>query len=791
VSGRAALSPSGSFSIRRRITGGAFLLLALLAAALVWLAWNNARRAADEAFDRLIGASALSIADSIRIENERLEAEVPQAALAMLGLRSEARVFYRVANPAGASIAGYVTLGLGLPAADRTDPVFSNGDYRGTPVRLALAGRYLDSGWASVIVAETLESREALAWQLFLPPVAALLLTALLALVLLSFGVRRAFRPLALIEDELRLRLPTDLTPIRAGAPREVRRLVTALDEFMLRLQGTLDRIRNYAGHAAHEVRTPIAAIRAQAAAAIGETTLAGARRRLRRIEANAEAAGQIVNQMLIDASVQHRIGTREKMRVDAAALCREVIDRLDPLVQPAVRLRAEGESTCEADAVALREAIRNLVDNALKYAPSGLVEITLAKTDGGLAIEVSDRGPGIPEAEMGRLTERFQRGGGVTDVPGAGLGLHIVRQVAEAYAGRLELANRTGGGLSARLLLKAAVLAGALALLTPFTTPAGAQSRPTRLLNVLASPDRGLIDDLAAGFRRVRPDIDVRIERSNAQIISTLIRAQDAINAGPDLVVSHAADILLELVNDGYAGNDLASLARDVPASAHWRRELFTFALDQGVIVYRKSVFEGEDLPRSRAELARLLDRLSERLKGRVGTYDIGNNSLAYLLATQEARLSPSYWRLVKAFGLTEARLYWSTDELGDALLKGEIDVIYNAVASEIADLRRNTAFAVMPADDYRLAFPRTLFVPRRARAGEDARAFVAFMLSAEGQAIVQRAGAIPLSPAGPGGSSDAAMQPIALNPGLLALRDVNTRSSFLETWLQFILSR
>ncbi len=787
-------------SIRSRVTVAAFLLLGLLSLVLLAAAWRSATRAADEAFDRVIGASALSIADSLRVNEGRIQVEVPQAALAMIGLRSSARVFYRVVDPAGASIAGHVTLGLELPAAASADPVFSGGAFRGTPVRFAAAGRYFDSGWASVIVAETLESRAALAWRLFFPSLAAVLLVFVIAIALIFVGLRRAFRPLAVIEDELRLRAPTDLTAIAAPAPREVSGLVAALDDFMRRLQGTLDRVQNYASHAAHEVRTPIAAIRAQAAAAQAETSLSGARRRLRRIEANAEAAGQIVNQMLLDASVQHRIGTRTATSVDLAELCREVIDRLDPLLQPAVRLAQEGtgREPClvQGDPVVLREAIRNLVDNALKYAPSGIVSVAVRPSAAGWQVDVSDCGPGIPEDDMARMTERFSRGEATAGIAGAGLGLHIVRQVADAYGGRLELANRPEGGLSARLAFNraaAACLAGLL--LWAGAGAAEAQTAPATVeLRLMSSLDQGLLGPLIAGFGKLRPDVRIILERVDSQLVLTRVQSQDTLGTSPDLVIGHATDVLVELVNDGYAGAALAPLAALAPAWANWRNELFAFGLDQGVFVYRKAAFQEEDMPRNRTDLIRLLDRSGDRFRGRIGTLDVGNNAFAHLLASQEARLSASYWRLIRAFGSVEARIYWSTDDLAEAFRRGEIDIGYNAIASELGGLRADGRFAAVEADDFRLAFPRAAFAPRHARAVEPALAFLRYALSAEGQETVARTGADAVSRAGPraeAGRSSPPVQRIGIGPGLLALRDLHTRSTLMETWLQLILTR
>jgi two-component system, OmpR family, sensor histidine kinase TctE len=792
-------------SIRRRIAVGAFVLMAVLSAALTFFALENAKRAADEAFDRLIGASALSIADGIRAESDRITVELPQAALAMLGLRSEARVFYRVTDPAGALISGQVTLGLNLPTATDAEPQFSNGEFRGAPVRFAVTGRYFDTGWANVIVAETLESRQALAMKLFWPPVIALMAITLLALTLIWFGVRFAFRPLARIEDELRLRTSTDLHPIVSDAPLEVSQLVSALDDFMARLQGTLDRIRNTASHAAHEVRTPIAVIRAQATAALNETDLDLAKGRLRRIEANADAAGQIVNQILVDASVQHRLGTFEPGPVNLHVLCCEVIDRLDPLLQTAVRLKAINATPEEClalgDPVAIREAIRNLVDNALKYAPTGTVDINLKQIGGAWQIEVADTGPGIAESEKDHVTGRFKRGKNVSDVPGAGLGLDIVRQVAKAYSGELALENRAGGGLSARLLLKAAATSVAVVIglvCAPIWTtlqPALAQNTTQNRLSILVSPDTGLVDRLIEGFKIVRPDVDITVQRENAQIISTLLRGQDAFGTGPDLVMSHAADLQVELVNEGYALVNGATAVNTLPTWASWRRELITFALDYGTITYRKSAIPENEFPHSRVELARFLDRVSEAFKGRVATYDIGNNSLAYILATQEARFSTAYWRLVRTFGGTEVRLYWSTDEIIEAFKRNEIDIAYNLIASEIGELAADPRYAIVRTEDYLLTVPRTLFIPRSARSPNLASTFTEFVLSEPGQTIVRNAGALGVEALSGNGTSNTktalTMRPVALGPGLLALRDLNTRSNFLETWLQLVLTK
>ncbi len=390
-------------------------------------------------------------------------------------------------------------------------------------------------------------------------------------------------------------------------------------------------------------------------------------------------------------------------------------------------------------------------------------------------------------------MTERFSRGTDVAEVAGAGLGLHIVRKVAEAYGGQLALTNRPGGGLAAILSFRKLALVALLAALSGMAPerPAQAQSSELRLL---AGIDRGLLDPLLAAFQAARPDIKVTIDRLDPQLALTRLQSQAAAGSSPDLVIGHAADVLVEMVNDGYASTGLKPLVPLVPRWSSWRDELFSFAFDEGVFVYRTAAFPETELPRSRTELVRFLDRQGEQLRNRVGTLDVGNNGTAYLLASQEARLSTSYWRLIRAFGFVETRIYWSTGEMVSALLKDEIDIAYNAISSELGALRSDDRFVILQAEDVRLVYPHAAFMPRQARAVDAALAFMRFVLSETGQALIERSGGTRLDREryrNTKGGRGPPIQPVALGPGLLALRDLATRSALMETWLQIILTR
>ena len=218
----------------------------------------------------------------------------------------------------------------------------------------------------TVRVAETLGSREALADEILGRSVLPLVAVALVALGLLWFGVQRAFAPLAVVERELRRRAPDDLQPVSAPVPQEVSRLVEALNAFMHRLSGLMSTLNTLAD-AAHQVRTPLASLRAQAEVALEEPDPERLHARIQRIHQNATHASQLINQLLMDATITHRLGRararrsawpRRSMKRAAASVRWKRGGCID--IAPEVR-----RARIAGDRVALREMLRNLVDNA------------------------------------------------------------------------------------------------------------------------------------------------------------------------------------------------------------------------------------------------------------------------------------------------------------------------------------------------------------------------------------------------------------------------------------------
>ncbi|RMH93205.1 sensor histidine kinase [Lysobacter pythonis] len=434
-------------------------LLAVFAVALLFVADDYGRRAANRSYDHLLVSSALSIADSVALVDGQWQVDLPYAALDLLSMAEEDRVFYRVADSRGRTITGYADLPAG-PGRVSEGPQLFDAFYSGETVRFVAVTRNLFSasaqGQVRVQVGQTRRAREAVARDLVGRALLAIGVLSLLSLALVWLGVHRALRPLARVERELSRREPSDLRPLDARVPREMDQMAMALDRFMARLSNNNETLRAFMAEAAHQMRTPLAALRAQAQLALDDDDPQDMRRSLRAIERNATHMSRLLNQLLSDASVIHRSHLQRFSPVDLAETVHQALHDVLPRVgeAPPVRMAiTAGPVWVRGDALLLREAIKNLIDNALKYGGDGPLQIALTLEDARAVLTIADHGPGISAADAGRVFERFARGEGAA-AGGAGLGLAIVKRVIDAHGGRINLANRPQGGLVATLHL-------------------------------------------------------------------------------------------------------------------------------------------------------------------------------------------------------------------------------------------------------------------------------------------------------------------------------------------------
>lgn len=280
-------------------------------------------------------------------------------------------------------------------------------------------------------------------------------LPALVLLIWLAVGAGLA--PLAAVAREVGRRAPDNLAHIEAGnAPREIGPLVAALNALFDRLRDSLVQARRFTADAAHELRTPLAAVKTQAQVALGARDEAERGRALANVVSGTDRAARLVEQLLVLARLDPQAALPPGPAVDLLALARQGVAEIAPAAAARgveVGLVPGETAGVAGDAVLLAVLLRNLLDNAVRYTPAGgEVEVSVRRTAEGATLAVVDNGPGIPEAERGKVFERFHRLLGSGE-EGSGLGLSIVRRIADLHRAGVSLdAGPQGRGLRAEV---------------------------------------------------------------------------------------------------------------------------------------------------------------------------------------------------------------------------------------------------------------------------------------------------------------------------------------------------
>jgi two-component system sensor histidine kinase QseC len=338
-------------------------------------------------------------------------------------------------------------------------PGYSTRVFGGKPWRTYV----LQQGGVRVATADRLDIREGLLREVALAAGVPFAVALVGSLMLLWFAIGRGLAPIEAIRRQLAQRRPDDLAPLApAPVPAELQPLVQTIAHLLERVRGTIARERRFTDDAAHELRTPLTAIK---------THLQVMRLMAEREAAAPALTGQLaqtgegvlrmqrtLEQLLLLARLDgDEAGSPPDAAADAVAAASRAIQEAEAGHGSAGRVRlTAGEEAMLVDVpeVLLVSALRNLLENALRYAPDDspvLLELECAGAD-GIRFSVSDRGPGLTEAECAQAVERFWRRSKTPH--GSGLGLSIVSTIAQRHGGELRLAPRAGGGLRAELTL-------------------------------------------------------------------------------------------------------------------------------------------------------------------------------------------------------------------------------------------------------------------------------------------------------------------------------------------------
>ena len=792
-----------SYSLQRRLL--ALMALGFMGLLLIisLLLWTYARGAANRTYDLLLAGAALSVLERVSPGPDGPVVDLPSSAMDILALAPDDRVVYRVFAPDAGQITGEGDLPLPPDTPLEAAPVFFDADY-GAPFRFVLQGRQLNSPngrlWVAVQIGQTLEARHAQQLSLFLNGMAGLALVSLIGLGFVWFAIRRALYPLRQIEADLHTRSPGDLAPVEGAFPQEIGGLFEAINGFVARLDRNRKLTEGFIADVAHQTRTSLSALQGHLSLAVDTNDQAQMRARLVRAERQAERTVRLTNQLLANAMVIHRsdratlkpVALKPIVRDTLAEMLRDSRMREIALTFDADHVK-DGDDLVVGDALSVREALRNLIDNAVRHGPpDNIIDIALHIEGDRLVLRVEDAGPGIAAADHGRATERFTSI--ARDTAGSGLGLAIVKAVADGHEATLALDTSRHGGLA--IAIGFPRLAGTSLALAPGAATMllmvllAASSAGAQTMNVFSATDTTAMAPLMEGFEALNPGVSVEYNDLQTVVLHEAMLS----GAAPDVVISSAMDLQVDLVNRGLARRLDIAEAEDLPEWAVWRSELFGFTFEPAVIVYNRTAFDANSLPKEHRELANFIRDNEAILDGRIGTYDLRGSGIGYLFATQDSVQGLQAQRITEVLGRARARTFCCTSDMVAATASGEIIISINVIGSYALALADNDPrVGVHFLSDYNLVMSRTAFVPATAPNPELAERFVAFLLSEDGQRLIAtRSQLLPIrqvadieTPALEQlRAQEGSFLPIRLGPGLLTYLDPLKKENFLAGW-------
>jgi two-component system sensor histidine kinase TctE len=458
------VSAGSATSLRRRLLSWILLPLAGLIGINAWVGYGKAVQATNEAYDRSLYLAARTLAEELEWGDGRLHLDLTQAAGYLFENHTGSRLFYKITTPQGQWLAGVA----GLPDVPARSQYavkffalvqFDDGQYLSQPVRLAQlmhvvetdagnSGAGRSDPLVKITVAETMEARQQLIERILWDTLSSQGLLLLAAALLVLWGVQRGIRPLESFRQQLAQKSGDDFSPIQPpDLPRELRPLIETLNSYLDRLGRLIDIRKRFLDNAAHQLRTPLTALKTQLALAQRNTDPEQVQALMSAASQTTDGAVRLTEQLLAMTRVEHAREMHSPERVDLVDLAKRVTqEHLLRAHQSGDDLGLELQVACsEVQGVdlLLHEALSNLIDNALHHGPLG-TRITVRVGPGW--VEVVDDGLGIAPEHQAHVFERFYRAA-PPGVSGSGLGLAIVKEIANQHGLQVKLQSPVANG--------------------------------------------------------------------------------------------------------------------------------------------------------------------------------------------------------------------------------------------------------------------------------------------------------------------------------------------------------
>ncbi len=356
----------------------------------------------------------------------------------------------------------------------------------------------------------------------------------------------------------------------------------------------------------------------------------------------------------------------------------------------------------------------------------------------------------------------------------------------------------------SARLHSTRRLLCAALATLPLMMQSAWAQSDLAAAgikegkVVIYGATDQKAVTPLIKDFEAMYPGIKAEYHDMNSTELYNRFISESAAGTSADVTWSSAMDLQVKLVNDGYAQPHKSAETAKLPEWAVWKNEAFGTTFEPLAIVYNKRLVDAAEVPKTHADLAKLLTDKVDKFRGKVTTYDPEKSGLGFLLHSQDAQTNNQiFLNLLKAMGGAGVRVQSSTGTMMERIASGENLIGYNMIGS-YARVRaeKDPSIGIVLPRDYTLVLSRVMFIAKKAPHPSAAKLWVDYILSKRGQEIISSKSDLysiredvdgDTTAAGLKKELGAAVKPITIGPGLLTYLDQAKRLEFMKQWKSF----
>ncbi|PWC35578.1 ABC transporter substrate-binding protein [Azospirillum sp. TSO22-1] len=304
--------------------------------------------------------------------------------------------------------------------------------------------------------------------------------------------------------------------------------------------------------------------------------------------------------------------------------------------------------------------------------------------------------------------------------------------------------------------------------------------------VTIYAALDASEALELVRGFEARYPKVKVDYnDLSTTELYNRFISEAAAGGGSTDLMFSSAMDLQMKLVNDGYAQPYASPERANIPAWANWKDQAYGITAEPIVFAYNKRIVPEAEVPKTHADLAKLLAEKTDAYKAKVATYDPERSGVGFLYITQDMQADKGTMDLIKALGKSGTKLYTSSGTMLERIASGEHAIGYNMIGSYVRERqKRDPSMGLVAPSDYTVVMSRIAFIPKAAKHPNASKLFLDYMLSAEGQKhLANRSiGPVRTDMAADAELVPASARPIAIGPELLAYMDQTKRLKFLK---------